>query len=176
MAPASCPPAWRRRAPGADALSTAAGRLSTGASGVATGTSQVATGAAQTSAGAESLATGADQLASGSAQLASGSTQLASGAEQLAGGNEQLATGLANGAQQVPKAYTDDQRSALVTVVTTPSTWASSADNPGARWPPPWYPSSSGWCCWLGTLMLFLTGRSVPRGRHGHRPHPAAGS
>ena len=104
---------------GADALSTAATRLSTGASGVATGSSQVATGAAQTSSGAASLATGAAQLASGSAQLASGSTQLASGADQLAGGNDQLATGLTNGAQQVPS-YTDDQRSALVTVVTTP--------------------------------------------------------
>ena len=114
---------------GADALSTAAGRLSTGASGVATGMSQVAMGAAQTSAGASSLATGAAQLASGAEQLAVGSIQLAAGAEQLAGGNDQLATGLANGAQQVPS-YTDDQRNALVSVVTTPVDVGSTADNP----------------------------------------------
>ena len=147
---------------GADALSTAATRLSTGASGVATGSSQVATGAAQTSSGAASLATGAAQLASGSAQLASGSTQLASGADQLAGGNDQLATGLTNGAQQVPS-YTDDQRSALVTVVTTPVGVGSSADNP-ATVAASLVPVVLGLVLWLGTLMLFLTGRFVPTG------------
>src|SRR6476661_5455472 len=147
---------------GADALSTAATRLSTGASGVATGSSQVATGAAQTSYGAASLATGAAQLASGSAQLASGSTQLASGADQLAGGNDQLATGLTNGAQQVPS-YTDDQRSALVTVVTTPVGVGSSADNP-ATVAASLVPVVLGLVLWLGTLMLFLTGRFVPTG------------
>jgi putative membrane protein len=147
---------------GADALSTAAGRLSTGASGVATGTGQVATGAAQTSAGAESLATGASQLASGSAQLASGSTQLASGADQLAGGNEQLATGLTNGAQQVPS-YTDDQRNALVTVVTTPVDVGATADNP-ATVAAALVPVVLGLALWIGTLMFFLTGTAVPGG------------
>ena len=147
---------------GADALSTAAGRLSTGASGVATGTSQVATGAAQTSAGASSLATGAAQLASGTEQLAGGSNQLASGAEQLAGGNEELATGLANGAQQVPS-YTDNQRNALVSVVTTPVDVGSTADNP-ATVAASLIPVVLGLVLWLGTLMMFLTGTSVPDG------------
>jgi putative membrane protein len=147
---------------GADALSTAAGRLSTGASGVATGTSRVANGAAQTSAGASSLATGAAQLASGTEQLAGGSNQLASGAEQLAGGNEQLATGLANGAQQVPS-YTDDQRNALVSVVTTPVDVGSTADNP-ATVAASLVPVVLGLVLWVGTLMLFLTGTSVPDG------------
>jgi putative membrane protein len=147
---------------GADALSTAAGRLSTGASGVATGTSQVATGAAQTSAGASSLATGAAQLASGTEQLAGGSNQLASGAEQLAGGNEELATGLANGAQQVPS-YTDNQRNALVSVVTTPVDVGSTADNP-ATVAASLVPVVLGLVLWVGTLMLFLTGTPVPDG------------
>jgi putative membrane protein len=147
---------------GAGQLSSAATTLSTGATGVATGTKQVATGAAQTSSGATSLATGAAQLSSGSAQLASGSTQLASGAGQLAGGNEQLATGLESGAQQVPS-YTDDQRSALVSVVTTPVGVGSSADNP-ATVAASLVPVVLGLVLWLGTLMLFLIGPSVPTG------------
>ena len=147
---------------GADALSSAASRLSSGATGVATGTSQVATGAAQTSSGAASLADGAGQLASGSAQLANGSTQLASGAGQLAGGNEQLATGLANGAQQVPS-YTDDQRNALVSVVTTPVDVGASADYP-ATIAASLIPVVLGLVLWLGTLMFFLTGTSVLTG------------
>ncbi len=122
----------------------------------------MATGAAQTSSGAASLASGASQLSSGSAQLASGSTQLASGAGQLASGNDQLATGLESGAQQVPS-YTDDQRSALVTVVTTPVGVGSSADNP-ATVAASLVPVVLGLVLWLGTLMLFLTGPSVPSG------------
>lgn len=147
---------------GAGQLSSGATTLASGATGVATGTKQVATGAAQTSSGAASLASGAAQLSSGSAQLASGSTQLASGAGQLASGNDQLATGLQSGAQQVPS-YTDDQRSALVSVVTTPVGVGSSADNP-ATVAASLVPVVLALVLWLGTLMLFLTGRAVPTG------------
>ena len=85
-----------------------------------------------------------------------------SGADQLAGGNDQLATGLTNGAQQVPS-YTDDQRNALVTVVTTPVDVGSSADNP-ATVAASLVPVVLGLALWIGTLMLFLTGPSVPAG------------
>ena len=70
--------------------------------------------------------------------------------------------GSTNGAQQVPS-YTDDQRSALVTVVTTPVGVGSSADNP-ATVAASLVPVVLGLVLWLGTLMLFLTGPPVPSG------------
>jgi putative membrane protein len=147
---------------GANALSAGATTLSSGASQVATGTKSVATGASQTSAGATSVAQGAAQLADGTSQLASGSSQLASGADQLASGNDQLATGLTNGASQVPS-YTDDQRSQIVTVVTTPVQVGAEATSL-ANVATSLIPLVLALTLWLGTFMMFLTRSPGPTG------------
>jgi putative membrane protein len=129
---------------------------------VASGTKSVATGAGQTSAGAASLAQGAAQLADGSTQLASGSQQLASGADQLASGNDQLATGLANGASQVPT-YTDDQRTQIATVVTTPVQVGAEATSL-ATVATSLIPVVLALTLWIGTFMMFLTRSPGPAG------------
>lgn len=162
-------PAARKVATGADDVSagakdldSAAGSLASGAAEVATGTRSVADGAAQTASGVKEMAVATDQLATGTDKLASGAHQLADGADQLASGNDQLASGLASGAKQVPS-YTDDQRKALDTVVTTPVVVKASADNPSTV-AAGLVPVVLGVALWLGTLMMLLTRPPIPVG------------
>jgi putative membrane protein len=147
---------------GARSLDRAATSLSAGAVEVATGTRSVADGAAKTQSGVQEMAVAADQLSTGTDQLSSGAHQLADGADQLAGGADQLASGLTNGAKQVPS-YTDDERKALDTVVTTPVTVKTSADNPSTV-AAGLVPVVLGLALWVGTLMMLLTRPPVPVG------------
>lgn len=147
---------------GATQLGRAATSLATGAADVASGTRSVADGAAKTASGVQNMAVAADELSSGTDKLASGAHQLADGANQLADGNDQLASGLASGAKQVPS-YTDDQRKALDTVVTTPVTVKTSADNPSTV-AAGLVPVVLGLALWLGTLMMLLTRPPIPVG------------
>lgn len=147
---------------GATELDRAASSLSSGATEVASGTRSVAEGAAQTASGVQEMAIAADQLASGTEQLSSGAHQLADGADQLADGADQLASGLASGAKQVPS-YTDDQRKTLDTVVTTPVTVTTSADNPSTV-AAGLVPVVLGLALWVGTLMMLLTRPPIPVG------------
>jgi putative membrane protein len=147
---------------GATQLDRAAASLSSGAAEVAGGTRSVADGAVQTESGVQEMAVAADQLSSGTDQLSSGAHQLADGADQLADGADQLSTGLENGAKQVPS-YTDDQRKALDTVVTTPVRVETSADNPSTV-AAGLVPVVLGLALWVGTLMMLLTRPPVPIG------------
>ena len=143
-------------------VSRAAQGLATANSGLAEGAAQLATGTSQVSSGADSLSTAAGRLSIGASGVATGTSQVATGAAQTSAGASSLATGLANGAQQVPS-YTDDERNALVSVVTTPVDVGSTADNP-ATVAASLIPVVLGLVLWLGTLMMFLTGTSVPDG------------
>ena len=143
-------------------VSRAAQGLATANSGLAEGAAQLATGTSQVSSGADSLSTAAGRLSIGASGVATGTSQVATGAAQTSAGASSLATGLANGAQQVPS-YTDNERNALVSVVTTPVDVGSTADNP-ATVAASLIPVVLGLVLWLGTLMMFLTGTSVPDG------------
>lgn len=147
---------------GARQLDQAASSLASGAAEVASGTESVASGAAKTNSGVQEMAVAADQLSSGTTKLASGAHQLDDGADQLAGGNDQLASGLESGAKQVPS-YTDDQRKTLDTVVTTPVTVTSTADNPSTV-AAGLVPVVLGLALWIGTLMMVLTRSPIPTG------------
>lgn len=147
---------------GAKELDSAAGSLASGSAAVATGTRSVAGGVAETASGIQEMAVAADQLSSGTDELSSGAHQLANGADQLADGNDQLASGLASGAQQVPS-YSDDQRTTLDTVVTTPVVVKVSADNPSTI-AAGLVPVVLGVALWLGTLMMLLTRPPIPVG------------
>jgi len=143
-------------------VSRGAQGLATANAGLAGGAAQLATGTSQVSSGADSLSTAAGRLSIGASGVATGTSQVATGAAQTSAGASSLATGLANGAQQVPS-YTDDERNALVSVVTTPVDVGSTADNP-ATVAASLIPVVLGLVLWLGTLMMFLTGTSVPDG------------
>ncbi len=147
---------------GASSLASAAGKVSSGAASLDSAAVTLASGAAKSASGAASVANGADQNAAGADQLDNGVDQLSSGAHQLASGADSLASGLDKFAASVPS-YTDDQRKALDTVVTTPVTVTSSAEHQTtlAR---SLIPVVLGLALWLGTLMMFLARSAVPTG------------
>jgi putative membrane protein len=152
----------RDLARGASELATAAGEVGSGAVELDSAAASLASGAASVASGTASVAAGADQNAAGSDQVDHGAAQLASGAKQLASGADSLASGLDNFAKSVPS-YTDDQRKALDTVVTTPVTVSSSADHPSTV-AAGLVPVVLALALWLGTLMMFLARAAVPVG------------
>ena len=156
---------------GAKELDRAAASLASGAADVSVGTGSVADGASQTNSGVQEMAVAADQLSTGTQQLSSGAHQLADGADQLADGADQLASGLESGAKQVPS-YTDDQRKAIDTVVTTPVIVKASADNPSTV-AAAIIPVVLGLALWVGTLMMLLTRPPVPTGLSWAQASPA---
>ncbi len=152
----------RKVASGASDLASAAGKLSSGAASLDSAAATLASGAATSASSAASVANGADQNAAGADQLDHGADQLASGAHQLADGANKLASGLDTFAKSVPS-YTDDQRKALDTVVTTPVTVTASADHQSTL-AAGLVPAALGLALWLGTLMMFLARGAVPTG------------
>jgi putative membrane protein len=152
----------RELSKGASGLAGAAGKVSSGAGSLDTAAATLASGAAKSASGAASVANGADQNAAGADQLDHGVDQLSSGAHQLASGADSLAGGLDKFAKSVPS-YTDDQRKALDTVVTTPVQVTASAEHQTtlAR---SLIPVVLGIALWLGTLMMFLARPAVPTG------------
>jgi putative membrane protein len=152
----------RELSKGAASLASAAGKVSSGAASLDAAAATLASGAAKSASGAASVADGADQNAAGADQLDHGVDQLSSGAHQLAGGADSLAGGLDTFAKSVPS-YTDDQRKALDTVVTTPVQVTASAEHQttlaGSL-----IPVVLGIALWLGTLMMYLARSAVPTG------------
>jgi len=104
---------------GVDQSAAGAGKLADGATGIQDGANGLATGATGIQDGANGLATGATKLADGATQAASGASTLADGVSQLASGTGDLASGLHTAADALPS-YTDQQATALATVVADP--------------------------------------------------------
>jgi putative membrane protein len=152
----------RELSKGASDLASAASKVSSGAASLDAAAAALASGAAKSASGAASVAEGADQNAAGADQLDHGVDQLSSGAHQLAGGAGSLASGLDTFATSVPS-YTDDQRKALDTVVTTPVQVTASAQHQ-ATLGRSLIPVVLGIALWLGTLMMFLARPAVPTG------------
>ncbi|HEU5486077.1 MAG TPA: YhgE/Pip domain-containing protein [Microlunatus sp.] len=156
-------PASRQVATGADDVSDGATELDQAAASLASGAAEVASGSRSVAEGADQTASGVQEMAVAADQLSTGTQQLSSGAHQLADGADQLASGLEDGAKQVPS-YSDDERKALDTVVTTPVTVDASADNPSTV-AAGLVPVVLGLALWLGTLMMLLTRSPVPLGQ-----------
>lgn len=139
-----------------DGLAASAG----GVTAIAGGIGQTAAGAAKLADGTDRLASGADQLASGAAAAASGGTDLADGATQVSSGATELADGLGQATDGLP-AYTDDQGSALASVVAEPveRTGDDAAELFGAAS----IPFFATIALWLGGLAMYLLLAAVPQ-------------
>jgi putative membrane protein len=152
----------RRVAGGTDAVASGAAQVSRGAVRLDSAAGQLASGAASLATADEQLAAGTRSTASGAASLASGAAQLDDGAGQLADGADQLSSGLASFATSVP-GYSDDQRKALDTVVTTPVTIDAKAEH-RATVQAGLVPVAVAATLWLASLMLFLVRDALPTG------------
>lgn len=142
---------------GAQQLAKGADGLADGMPALVSGVGQAADGAGQLATGVGQLADGAHKLSDGTGQLADGLAKADTGGKELAKGSKQLADGLAEGATELPH-YSDADRQALKTVVSSPVARDSSTDIiPGAVTTSLMVVLA----LWLGALAFYTVVRAV---------------